>query len=205
MSFSDDNDNVCVICLDKLDICKGVCSLDCGHSYHTSCLLNAFSHDNRCPVCRVELVKKDSKPEGSAVLEIQLNDNHDVYLESRRALRNYNSRVNRYVNKHAHIKKKRDDISAMKKDINDWGKFIEKEWGRLEREAWNRDEMKSIRLVEAKKKRQLKNMMIKYNNMIEDSVGERPSDVFELVSLETVLQRRLFDNRLFVNEFLSRD
>lgn len=205
MSFSDDSDNVCVICLDKLDTCKGACNLDCGHSYHTSCLLNAFSHDNRCPVCRVELVKNDSKSEGSAVLEIQLNDNHDVYLESRRLLRNYNSRVNRYVNKHAHIKKKRDDISAMKREINDWSKFLEKEWVRIEREAWNGDEMKSIRLIEAKKRRQLRNMMIKYNDIIENNVGERPSNVVELVSLETVLQRRLFETGLFVNGFRSRD
>ena len=49
----------CVLCSQKLTKDKNYCSTNCGHNYHTSCLLKR-AH-NKCPICRNELFEK-TKP-----------------------------------------------------------------------------------------------------------------------------------------------
>jgi hypothetical protein len=47
----------CAICLDKLTKGRNYCSTECGHNYHTSCLLKT---NNICPICRHVLLQNDA-------------------------------------------------------------------------------------------------------------------------------------------------
>ena len=44
----------CSVCLEKTTEGE-VCTLVCGHSYHTCCIYPWFAHDHRCPMCRVSV------------------------------------------------------------------------------------------------------------------------------------------------------
>lgn len=45
-----EKENICSICLD----CVGKCSttLECGHTFHTKCILTWLNKNNSCPYCR---------------------------------------------------------------------------------------------------------------------------------------------------------
>lgn len=45
----------CCICCEDITCEKGRFVLDCGHTFHGSCILRSFKHDNRCPMCRSEV------------------------------------------------------------------------------------------------------------------------------------------------------
>ena len=47
----------CSICLDILDNCNEILTLDCGHKFHYSCIKNV--KNNLCPYCRDKIIKKN--------------------------------------------------------------------------------------------------------------------------------------------------
>lgn len=49
----------CCICCDEIQCEKGRFVLDCGHTFHGNCILRSFKHDNRCPMCRVQVDAAD--------------------------------------------------------------------------------------------------------------------------------------------------
>uniref|UniRef100_A0A6C0I2E2 RING-type domain-containing protein n=1 Tax=viral metagenome TaxID=1070528 RepID=A0A6C0I2E2_9ZZZZ len=49
----------CCICCDDIACEKGRFVLDCGHTFHGNCILRSFKHDNRCPMCRVQVDAAD--------------------------------------------------------------------------------------------------------------------------------------------------
>jgi hypothetical protein len=47
------NDLLCPICLEELDIIdKPKFKLNCGHEYHTECIIQSLRKNNECPYCR---------------------------------------------------------------------------------------------------------------------------------------------------------
>ena len=70
----------CPICLEKTSSGDEVCTLVCGHAYHTCCIYPWFNTDHRCPFCR-ESVRRP---------KITVSLNFDA------------SRVSRTVNNHIH-------------------------------------------------------------------------------------------------------
>ena len=53
-------ENECPVCLDKIDIEKNYTITDCGHRFHTNCLLKSLENNNKCPICR-EKLREDKK------------------------------------------------------------------------------------------------------------------------------------------------
>ena len=45
----------CPICLEKTSSGDEVCTLICGHAYHTCCVYPWFENDHRCPYCRTSV------------------------------------------------------------------------------------------------------------------------------------------------------
>lgn len=45
----------CSICLEDIQFEKGRFVLECGHAFHSKCILTSFQHGNRCPNCRTEV------------------------------------------------------------------------------------------------------------------------------------------------------
>lgn len=44
--------DTCSICLDKVGVGDDTSRLECGHSYHSSCIYKWLERDSRCPMCR---------------------------------------------------------------------------------------------------------------------------------------------------------
>lgn len=47
----------CSVCLDEIQSEKGRFVLECGHTFHSKCILTEFRHRNRCPMCRTEVAE----------------------------------------------------------------------------------------------------------------------------------------------------
>jgi hypothetical protein len=47
----------CSVCLDEIQCDKGRFVLECGHTFHSKCILTEFRHRNRCPMCRTEVAE----------------------------------------------------------------------------------------------------------------------------------------------------
>tara|TARA_B100000787_G_C16196183_1_gene301026 strand:- start:638 stop:1048 length:411 start_codon:yes stop_codon:yes gene_type:complete len=108
------------------------------------------------------------------VIEINVRDYHTEYLESRRELRNYQSRVNRYVNRTPEVKKMKESIKKLKDESTESYKSLERAWRRAEREAWGCDSVLRTRTTCAKKRRQLNNAISNYNTLVAERFGDPP-------------------------------
>jgi hypothetical protein len=61
----------CSICLEDIQSEKGRFVLECGHAFHSKCILVSFQHGNRCPNCRTE-VKESNAHERSYAMPTSL-------------------------------------------------------------------------------------------------------------------------------------
>ena len=61
----------CSICLEDIQFEKGRFVLECGHAFHSKCILTSFQHGNRCPNCRTE-VKESIAHEQSYMMPTSL-------------------------------------------------------------------------------------------------------------------------------------
>lgn len=62
----------CPICFEEFFTEKNVAMTECGHQFHTSCLLKSCLHsdnDYLCPLCRKELVKEENEEESASETE----------------------------------------------------------------------------------------------------------------------------------------
>ena len=50
----------CSICCDDIQSDKGRFVLECGHTFHSKCILMEFQHRNRCPMCRTEVAESSA-------------------------------------------------------------------------------------------------------------------------------------------------
>jgi hypothetical protein len=54
----------CCICMEQIDGMKNKCVTDCGHTFHTKCLITNVSHNGfGCPYCRSEMTEKSNVDE----------------------------------------------------------------------------------------------------------------------------------------------
>ena len=68
--------NECVICLETLTNTK-CCTTDCGHTFHSKCIFRNFKNSFDCPLCRQELVEKDSDEDDDEDSEGEYEDDDD--------------------------------------------------------------------------------------------------------------------------------
>lgn len=47
----DFTNNLCLICLDSMNKDNNIIMIDCGHKYHSECLLTWFERKKICPEC----------------------------------------------------------------------------------------------------------------------------------------------------------
>ncbi|GFW74937.1 e3 ubiquitin-protein ligase TRAIP [Trichonephila clavipes] len=57
----------CVICTDRFDSCHGIVSTQCGHVFHSKCLLKWIDHSKTCPECRGPVSSKN-------IMKLYFND-----------------------------------------------------------------------------------------------------------------------------------
>ena len=64
MEIEGEEDNgICVICLDVMDVPAAIVTLDCGHKFHGACIVKNMYTSTRCPVCRND-PDEDDQPHG---------------------------------------------------------------------------------------------------------------------------------------------
>ena len=50
--ISDNNSNICSICIDNINKGEEYSELSCNHIYHTNCILSWLEKHATCPTCR---------------------------------------------------------------------------------------------------------------------------------------------------------
>ena len=54
----------CPICMDPIELCKNCVTTECGHQFHTSCLMKSVAHNGfACPYCRDEMAEEPEEDE----------------------------------------------------------------------------------------------------------------------------------------------
>lgn len=73
----------CPICMETIDFKKNCTTTECGHSFHTNCLLKAFSTNwNGCPMCRDPLIQNNNDDdEESLVSEDDTEYSEDIRMD----------------------------------------------------------------------------------------------------------------------------
>ena len=57
-------DTECPICMEIIDLCKNCSTTECGHQFHSNCLMKSIAYNGfGCPYCRFEMVEDMSEDE----------------------------------------------------------------------------------------------------------------------------------------------
>ncbi len=80
MSASDMNQKECPICMDEINFEKNFVKTECGHCFHSNCLMQNVAHNGfGCPYCRTEMAIKPRKVYIDD--EYDSDDDEDEYSE----------------------------------------------------------------------------------------------------------------------------
>ena len=65
------NEEPCSVCLDEFEAGSEATRLPCGHTFHSACVGKWLEeHDNRCPMCRLEVASEEGSFPGAAAVEV---------------------------------------------------------------------------------------------------------------------------------------
>lgn len=79
----------CPICMDAIDMAKNCATTECGHCFHTSCLVrNVKVNGMNCPCCRTAIASDDEKQD-------KLNTTHELINDEFVTVRNRRDRNHR--------------------------------------------------------------------------------------------------------------
>jgi len=68
----------CAICMDEIDISKNITTTECGHKFHTSCLMTSVSHLGfGCPLCRTAMAEEVEDDEDEEYEDYE--DDNELY------------------------------------------------------------------------------------------------------------------------------
>lgn len=78
-------DSECPICMEIIDLCKNCATTECGHKFHSNCLMKSIAFNGfGCPYCRFEMVEEiddsddeDDEEEGGEGEEREDGDGDD--------------------------------------------------------------------------------------------------------------------------------
>ena len=85
--------NECPICMEIIDFKKNCVTTDCGHCFHTNCLMTSVAHNGfGCPYCRTamaEEVKEEEEEEEENNLYDEEDDEEEMFTDDDYALRGF--------------------------------------------------------------------------------------------------------------------
>ena len=145
---SDDNDDVCPICLEQVDASCNDSLLwpSCGHKVHTLCALNAAQYDVRCPMCRS--LDDKIKVRNSSTEEGQEEDDSDdsenfletverMIVEHERNMKNYKSKRYRLIRSDDKMRKLYTKVQETERVLKTFDRDLDREWNTLQKTIWN--------------------------------------------------------------------
>jgi hypothetical protein len=82
----------CPICMDPIEMNKNCLTTECGHCFHTSCLMTSVAHNGfGCPYCRTKMAEEVAD-EDSEYDDEEIYEQYDDY--ALRGLRFFNNNLN---------------------------------------------------------------------------------------------------------------
>lgn len=83
----------CPICMDPIEMNKNCLTTECGHCFHTSCLMTSVAHNGfGCPYCRTKMAEEVTDEESEYDDEEEIYEKYDDY--ALRGLRFFNNNLN---------------------------------------------------------------------------------------------------------------
>ena len=83
----------CPICMDPIEMNKNCLTTECGHCFHTSCLMMSVAHNGfGCPYCRTKMAEEIADEESEYDDEEEFYEQYDDYVL--RGLRFFNNNLN---------------------------------------------------------------------------------------------------------------
>jgi len=74
----------CPICMDAIEITKNCTTTECGHCFHTNCLMQNVAHNGfGCPYCRTKMAEEPEADEESEWSEVSDNDEEGEPFDDR--------------------------------------------------------------------------------------------------------------------------
>lgn len=97
----------CSICREVLNNNIQQFTLECNHTFHTSCIINSFRITNACPMCRSTAGYRETRPVDNNDIDDEENVSFsDVYADNISATKFFNEIINSY-----------DELLELKKNI----------------------------------------------------------------------------------------
>lgn len=89
----------CPICMDDIELSKNCVSTECGHHFHTSCLMKSVAHNGfGCPFCRTVMAEEpeesDDEEEGSEWSDVYEGDEEMFDDDALRGFRMFFNNLN---------------------------------------------------------------------------------------------------------------
>ena len=85
----------CPICMDPIDTQRNCVTTECGHCFHTNCLMTSVAHNGfGCPYCRTKMAEEvaDEESDYDDEEEEEIYEQYDDY--ALRGLRFFNNNIN---------------------------------------------------------------------------------------------------------------
>jgi len=87
------NQQDCPICMDVIEFNKNCVTTECGHCFHTNCLMTSIAHNGfGCPYCRTAMAEKPAAEEDDNSLWVEEEELFDDYALT--SFRMFNQRIN---------------------------------------------------------------------------------------------------------------
>lgn len=85
--------NECPICMEPIEMTKNCLTTECGHCFHTSCLMTSVAHNGfGCPYCRTKMAEEVVDEDSEYDDEEEIYEQYDDYVL--RGLRFFNNNLN---------------------------------------------------------------------------------------------------------------
>ena len=83
----------CPICMDPIEFNKNCLTTECGHCFHTSCLMTSVAHNGfGCPYCRTKMAEEVVDEDSEYDDEEEIYEQYDDYVL--RGMRFFNNNLN---------------------------------------------------------------------------------------------------------------
>ena len=70
--------NECPICMEPIELNKNCLTTDCGHCFHTSCLMTSVAHNGfGCPYCRTKMAEEIADEESEYEDESETDEEYE--------------------------------------------------------------------------------------------------------------------------------
>ena len=83
----------CPICMDPIETTRNCVTTECGHCFHTNCLMTSVAHNGfGCPYCRTKMAEEVADEDSEYDDEEEIYEKYDDY--ALRGLRFFNNNLN---------------------------------------------------------------------------------------------------------------